>query len=126
VSSTNGIRCFPDQPLKVRKPDVSVYKKERFTREHLMEGFVSIPPDLAVEVVSSNDEYAEVNEKVEEYLAAGVALVWVIDPENELVYIYRADGSVARLRKHDELSGENVIPGFTCKVAELLPDIGAA
>src|SRR5438445_6281403 len=41
LSSTNGIRCFPDDPQKVRKPDVSVYKKERFTRAHMLGGFVS-------------------------------------------------------------------------------------
>jgi Uma2 family endonuclease len=121
-SSANGIQCFPDEPNRVRKPDASVFKKDRFTREHLMEGFVSIAPDLAVEVVSSHDEFAEVIEKVEEYLAAGIPLVWVIDPENEIVIIHRKDGSVAKLHKNDELSGENILPGFTCEVAELFPD----
>jgi Uma2 family endonuclease len=121
--SSNGIQCFPGQPNKVRKPDVSVFKKERFTREHLMEGFISIAPDIAVEVVSSHDEYAEIVEKVEEYLSAGVQLIWIIDPVNEVVHIYRADNSVARLRKNDELTGENVLPGFTCKVADLFPEV---
>lgn len=121
LSSTNGIQCFPDAPNKVRKPDVSVYKTERFTREHLLEGFVSIAPDLAVEVVSTNDEVADLNEKVEEYLAAGVPLVWIIDPGNEIVIIHRKDGSVAKLHKNGELAGEDVLPGFSCKVAELFP-----
>lgn len=121
LSSTNGIRCFPNQPLKVRKPDVSVFKTDRFTDEHLLEGFVSIHPDIAVEVVSTNDEYAEVIEKVEEYLAVGVSLVWVIDPENRIVHIYRGDGSVAKLYDTGELTGENVLPGFACTVGELLP-----
>jgi Uma2 family endonuclease len=122
LSATNGIQCFPDQPNKVRKPDVSVYKKERFTREHLLEGFVSIAPDLAVEVVSTHDEFAEVVEKVEEYLAAGISLVWVIDPQNEIVYIHRKDGSVTKLHKTDVLLGEDVLPEFTCRVAELFPE----
>lgn len=123
LSSTNGIQCFSDDPNKIRKPDVSVYRVERFTREHLMEGWVSIPPDLAVEVVSSRDEFAEVAEKVEEYLTVGVQLVWVIDPENQLIYVHRQDGSVAKLHKNDELSGEDVLPGFTCKVVELFPQM---
>jgi Uma2 family endonuclease len=122
LSSTNGIRCFPDEPQKVRKPDISVVKRERFSKEHLHEGFLSIAPDLTVEVISSNDEVAELNEKVEEYLAAGVLLVWVIDPENEIVYIHRKDGSVTKLHKDGELSGEDVLPGFACKVAELFPE----
>lgn len=122
LSSTNGIQCFPDAPNKVRKPDFSVFKKERFTREHLMEGFVSIAPDLAVEVVSTHDEVAELNEKIEEYLAAGIPLVWVIDPETEIVIIHRKDGSVTKLHRNDELTGEDILPGFHCKVAELFPD----
>jgi len=119
LSSTNGIQCFPDKPRKVRRPDVSVYKKGRFTREHLLEGFVSIAPDVAVEVVSTNDEFAELTEKVEEYLAAGVPLIWVIDPENE---IHRKDGSVTKVHKSDKLSGEDVLPGFTCRLGDLFPD----
>jgi Uma2 family endonuclease len=122
LSSTNGIQCFPDQPRKVRKPDVSVYKKGRFTREHLMEGFVSIAPDLAVEVVSSNDEFAELIEKIEEYLATGVPLIWVIDPENEIAFIHRKDGTVTKLHKSDDLSGEDVLPGFACRLGDLFPD----
>lgn len=123
LSSTNGIQCFPDMPNKVRKPDVSVFRKERFRREHLLEGWVSIPPDLAVEVISSHDEFAEIIEKGEEYLAAGVPLVWIIDPENEIIIIHRKDGSVTKLRKNDDLSGEDILPGFTCQVAELFPEL---
>ena len=123
MSATNGIQCFPDEPRKVRKPDVSFVKRERFSLEHLHEGFLSIAPDLAVEVVSTRDEVGELNEKVEEYLAAGIPLVWVIDPETEIVIIHRGDGSVAKLRKNDELNGENIIPGFTCKVADLFPEL---
>ena len=123
MSSANGIQCFPEEPNKIRKPDVSFVKRERFSMEHLQEGFLSIAPDLTVEVVSTHDEATELNEKVEEYLAVGVQLVWVIDPLNEIVIIHRADGSVTKLRKLDVLSGENVIPGFACKVAELFPNV---
>ena len=121
--SSNGIGCFPDEPNEVRKPDVSVFKTNRFTHEHMMEGFVTIAPDLAVEVISTNDEVAELNEKIEDYLGAGVPLVWVIDPENEIAFIHRKDGSVTKLHKNDELSGEIILPGFACKVAELFPQL---
>jgi Uma2 family endonuclease len=63
----------------------------------------------------------EITEKVEEYLAAGVSLVWVIDPENEIVYVHRKDGSVTKLHSNDELSGEDIIPGFACKLMDLFP-----
>ena len=123
LTSTNGIQCFPWDARKVRKPDVSFFKRERFTPEHFLEGFLSIAPDLAVEVISSHDEFAEMTEKIEDYLAAGIPLVWIIDPENEIAYIHRIDGSITKLRKNDELDGENIIPGFRCKLAELFPGV---
>jgi Uma2 family endonuclease len=70
---------------------------------------------------SPNDMTYEVEKKVLEYLSAGVALVWVINPEARNVHIHRQDGTVARLRDVDELSGENVIPGFRCPVADFFP-----
>jgi Uma2 family endonuclease len=118
---TLGLQCFPDAPNKIRKPDSSFVPKERFASEHLAEGFLSIAPDLAVEVVSPGDLAYEVDEKVEEYLAAGVSLVWVINPETRIVEVHRKDGSVSKLREVDELTGENVLPGFRCRVAELFP-----
>jgi Uma2 family endonuclease len=123
LGSTNGIRCFPDDPNKVRKPDVSFIKSERFSIEHLLEGFLTIAPDLVVEVISLRDLAGELDWKVEEYLAAGVPLVWVIDPEAQLVIIHRHDGSVTKLRRNDELTGENILPGFKCKVADLFPEM---
>jgi Uma2 family endonuclease len=122
-TSTNGIQCFAADPRKIRRPDVSFVKAERFAPKHLQEGFLTIAPDLAVEVISANDLVAELDEKTEEYLAAGIPLVWVIDPEVRTVVIHRADGTLAKLRENDELTGENVIPGFRCKVAELFPAI---
>jgi Uma2 family endonuclease len=120
-TSSIGIQCFPDEPKKIRKPDFGFVKRARFTAEHLREGFLSIAPDLTGEVVSTHDEVSELNEKIEEYLGVGVQLVWVIDPLNEIVTVHRADGTVTKLHKNDVLSGENVVPGFQCKVAELFP-----
>lgn len=125
-SSTNGIQCFPDHPHKVRKPDVTYFKRQRFTAEHFAEGFVTIPPDLAVEVVSTHDEAADLNEKVEEYLAAGIPLVWVIDPETRIAFIHRRDGSVTKLHANDTLTGEDILPGFSCRVGDLFPNVPSA
>jgi Uma2 family endonuclease len=117
----NGIQCFPDAPGKVRRPDVSFVRRERFSTDDLIEGYLRIPPDLVVEVISPNDLAWEVEAKVEEYLRAGVPLVWVIDPHTRTVRVHRADGTAGRLRQEDELSGEGVIPGFRCAVGDLFP-----
>ncbi len=52
---------------------------------------------------------------------AGVRLVWVINPRNHTVRVYRADGSSGSLREDDELDGEDVLPGFRCPVQNLFP-----
>lgn len=74
------------------------------------------------EVISRNDMNSDVEEKVVEYLRAGVRLVWVVDPVTESVRGHRADGMVSALRADDELTGEDVIPGFRCRVSELFQD----
>ncbi len=116
-------QCYADDPDKVRKPDVSFIKTGRLPQEQLLRGHVRIAPDLAVEVLSPNDLAYQVDEKVEEYLRAGVQLVWVVNPETRTVAIFRQDGSTTRLRESDELSGESVVAGFRCPVRDLFPPV---
>lgn len=121
-----GYRCFPDHPRTVRKPDVSFVRFGRLPGEEVPEGDIAIAPDLVAEVVSPNDLYYEVDRKVAEYLGAGVRLVWVVSPEARTVFIYRADGSIQALREHDELNGEDVLPGFRCRVGVIFRNPAAA
>jgi Uma2 family endonuclease len=55
------------------------------------------------------------------YLTVGVPLVWVVNPLSRIVYVYRSDGSIVGLREQQEISGEDVVPGFRCRVAEFFP-----
>jgi Uma2 family endonuclease len=117
-----GYQCFPWKPKKVRRADVTFIRHDRYSLEQLSEdGFTTIPPDLAVEVVSHNDLVGELDEKVEEYLRAGVRLVWVVHPAACAVQVFRGDRSESWLWATDELSGEDVLPGFRCKVDDLFP-----
>ena len=59
--------------------------------------------------------------KLDDYQKAGVLLIWVVNLKSRTVMVYRSDGSVNRLRESDELSGEDVIPGFRCPVKEIFP-----
>jgi Uma2 family endonuclease len=117
-----GYECFPDSPGKVRRADVSFIRRERLPQGPTSEGYAYIAPDLAVEVVSPNDLAYEVERKVVEYLDAGVSLVWVINPEARTILIRRRNGTVDWLREHDELRGEDVLPGFVCRVSSLFPE----
>jgi Uma2 family endonuclease len=114
-------QCFADRPRHARKPDVSFIRRDRLPDGWLADGFFTIAPDLAVEVLSPNDLAYEVDEKIREYLDAGVNLVWIINPEQRLVTVHRADGTVAKLKETGTLDGEQVIPGFSCRVGELFP-----
>jgi Uma2 family endonuclease len=129
VDAECGYACFLWNPGRIRRADVSFIAASRLpSQEERAEGYVTIPPDLAVEVVSSNDYVYELENKVEEYIRAGVKLVWVVNPVTRIVDVLRADGSVSRLRAGDELSGEEILPGFRCRVDDLFPtssDAGA-
>jgi Uma2 family endonuclease len=72
-------------------------------------------------VISPNDLAYEVDHKVGEYLNAGVTLIWVINPEARTVRIHRRDRSISWLEDQDELLGEDVIPGFRCRVSTIFP-----
>jgi Uma2 family endonuclease len=119
LPSDAGYQCFPDDPGKVRKPDVSFIQAARLAAEDEPEGWASIAPDLAVEVVSPNDLFEAVSIKVREYLAAGVRLVWVIDTATQMVYVYPHDRRGEILTQDDDLSGGDVVEGFHCRVADL-------
>lgn len=108
--------AFPDDRTRIRKPDVSFIAAGRIAKGQAPKGHCSLVPDLCAEVISPNDLFSEVEEKVTDYLAAGVRLVWVVDPRSKTIRVHRRDGSVSYLRIGDKLSGEDVIPGFTCPV----------
>ena len=117
LPSDAGYQCFTDDPNRVRKPDVSFVRFDRLPG--LPDGHLRLAPDLAAEVVSSAETYCEIEDKVDEYLAAGVRLVWVVNPPNRSIRVHRPDGTVTDLRQADDLTGEDVLPGFRCGVAEL-------
>src|SRR5688572_12715844 len=77
-----GYQCFPDDPSKVRKPDVSFIALARLSGNPLPGAFVRIAPDLAAEVLSPNDLDWETDQRVEDLLSVGVRLVWVINPQS--------------------------------------------
>jgi Uma2 family endonuclease len=121
LPADDGYQCFPHDPGLVRRPDVSFIRRGRLPGDVLPVGWGKIPPDLAVEVVSPNDSAGELEERLDDYQKAGVRLIWVVGVRSRTVMIYRADGSVSRLRESDELSGEDVIPGFRCPVRDIFP-----
>jgi Uma2 family endonuclease len=126
LTSDASYQCFADDPARIRRPDVSFLHRSRIKAEYL-EGHIPIAPDLAVEVVSPNDLFYDVRRKANEYIRSGVRLVWVVNPQQREVEVYRADGTYSLVENGSSLDGEDVIPGFSCPLAELFesPRLGA-
>ncbi len=114
-----GYQCFPDQPNRVRYPDCSFIARGRLPGDQPPEGHVPLAPDLVVEVVSPNDLAYDVEQRIEDYLRAGVRLMWVVYPNTRRMVIFRPGGNATRLNETEEVTGEEILPGFRCLVAEL-------
>jgi Uma2 family endonuclease len=105
-------------PDTVRGPDVAYYEDaDRFEDLHPQYG--EVPPRLAVEVLSPSDRADQVTRKISDYLRTGVALVWLIDAEARLVTVYRPEQGQRSLEESDELTGEDILPDFRCRIADL-------
>jgi Uma2 family endonuclease len=118
VVADSGFKLAAD-PDTVRGPDIAVIREGRVP-EPLPTGFAAIPPDLAVEIRSPSDRPGDILGKVADYLVAGTALVWVIDPAHRVAHVYRQDGTEALLGAGDALDGEDVLPGFVLSLATIL------
>ena len=105
-------------PDTVRAPDFAYVSRERIPESGIPKGYWIGAPDLAVEVVSPGDIYGEVEEKVIEWLDAGTRMVVVVNPRRRTVTVYRSRSDVKILSEADEFSGEDVLSGFACKVAQ--------
>jgi Uma2 family endonuclease len=117
---TNDVGVLTERdPDSVRGPDVLFIRKERLPSPGDDENWLTIPPDLCVEVLSPNDRWSEVIEKISEYFHLGVPEVWVLDPQKHEVQIHlQSNGSPDTLRDGDTLTSER-LPGFECAVSEL-------
>ena len=108
-------------PDTVRSPDVLYISSERYATR-MNSAFLTTAPDLVVEVISPENTFAEMNQKLREYFAIGVRLVWLVDPDSRSVLAYRAFTNVREFTENDELPGDDVLPGFSVKVATLFED----
>lgn len=108
-------------PDTVRAPDVAFVQRERLSAG-LPRGYWPGAADLAAEVLSPNDSFAAVQEKVFCWLDAGCRMVLVVDPEARAVTVYRARDDARTLRGSDSLDGVDVVPGWRVAVAELFEE----
>ncbi|MEJ7577713.1 MAG: Uma2 family endonuclease [Pyrinomonadaceae bacterium] len=106
-------------PNTVRAPDIAFVRRERVPASGVPRGFWQGAPDLAVEVVSPSDKLYEIDEKIDDYLAAGVSLVWVVYPKKRSVTVYSPGGEPHVLTVEDTIDAGEVITGLQCRIAEI-------
>lgn len=106
-------------PDTVRGPDASFMSRERMPLGERMNRFADQTPDLCVEVVSPSNTRRQLDDKVKEYFFTGCRLVWVIDPDERSVTVYTEPMEGRVLKGDKTLDGGDVLPGFSCKVADL-------
>jgi Uma2 family endonuclease len=111
--------CFGD-PTHGRRPDVALVWAHRLAQAD-PDDELYIAPDFVAEVVSPTNGYNEIRGRVNEFLGAGVPLVWVVEPEFRSIQAYRGDGSVALCPAHATIANEPALPGFSLVVGDLFP-----
>jgi Uma2 family endonuclease len=132
LSKKLGVTCdsstaFTMKSGNKRSPDFSFVSKERLKGvKRLPKGFFQGAPDLAVEVISSNNTFEEIHNKLIEYFDSGCRLAWAINPDERYVLVYRQPEPNQLLRNVDNLDGEEVVPGFTLPLSELFIELDFA
>jgi len=106
-----------------RGPDVSFVRAGRLDGLVHTRAVFPIAPDLAIEVLSPNERYSEVSEKLRNYFASGTTLAWVVDPRRRQVEIHVAGQAMHVVGEGETLDGAPVLPDFRLPVAEVFADI---
>lgn len=107
-------------PDTVRGPDARYVARGRVSRKAVRRGFLDLVPDFVVEVRPPNDSWPEMRALMEQYLEVGVRLAWLVEI-GQFVDVYRPGQPGQRSLPDDDLSGEDVLPGFSCRVRDLFP-----
>jgi Uma2 family endonuclease len=110
---------LPRDPERMRAPDVSYVSQAKIDAHPNPERVFRCVPELAVEIDLNSTKKPGGQQRVVDYLEAGVRLVWVIDPHSRTATVYRPDGSARLVRGDEALEGEDVLPGFRLELGAL-------
>jgi Uma2 family endonuclease len=107
------------KPDTVRGPDLSFWSYERLPADQQPTVYADIVPDLVVEIRSPSNTRRQLRGKIKEYLFNGVKMVWVADPDDHSVTVYRQPEEGRELGENATLTGDDVLPGFSVRVGDL-------
>lgn len=118
-SNEAGVRIRSELP-RCRGADVLFISYKRLPKGKVPKGFLRVPPELIVEVLS--DTWSEMDEKVDDYHRTGVDMVWVVDPETRTVKKFPRGGKPAIVHDGGEIDGGKILPGFKVPVARFFDE----
>jgi Uma2 family endonuclease len=117
ITTNDAGTLLERDPDTIRGPDVAYFTDARTFRE-LHRAYGEVPPVLAVEVLSPDDRVNKVLRKVDDYLNNGVRVVWLIDPEEQSVRVFRPGQPGHTFAAEQEIDGGEDLPGFRCPIRE--------
>jgi Uma2 family endonuclease len=114
---------LPDAPFELRKnlirmPDIAFVSHAKIPSGSRKQAVATWVPDLAVEILSKGNTQREIDRKLQEYLDAGVQIVWVVDPRKRIVTVHMPDHQPIVLNESKTLDGGKVLPGFKLKIKD--------
>jgi Uma2 family endonuclease len=119
--SSTGFRVSEDILLS---PDVSFVSKARLKKVFRgPDKFLHGAPDLAIEVLSPSDRMQAIHRKLDLYFEHGTRLIWIVNWKLEQVHIYRPESIEALTQGADLLSGNELLPGFKCRLSQIFPKL---
>lgn len=121
VLATDAGFILRREPDTVRAPDASFVSQARIPDPE-PRSFAELAPDLAVEILSPSNRPAQIDARVRDLLRAGTRLVWILDPNAETASVRRPGREPLALSPDDDLDGEDVIPGFRCRLSSIFRD----
>lgn len=104
----------------VRAPDVSFTRTGRTPGGRPGTGYGSVAPDLCVEIISPSERPADIADKLRDYFDSGASVVWHVFPETQSVTVWTSRAEARTLSGEDVLDAGDLLPGFTCRVSEVL------
>ena len=121
ILAETGVRTERN-PDSVRGPDVSFWSYKRVPKSQKIDGYPEVAADLCVEIRSPSNTLRTLQKKATEYLEAGVRMVWIVDPKDESITVYRLPGQGVKRSRDELVDGEDVLPGFSCPASRFFEE----
>jgi Uma2 family endonuclease len=125
VRRGSGYMCTNDtgiivqrHPDTIRGADAILFLQTK-SPEQINPGYIEDIPNLVVEVLSPDDRPGKTNRRIEQYIQRGIPLLWLIDPEERIVTVYRPNEFHKVLDETEMLTGNGILPDFSCRVTDL-------